>query len=124
MPFFKCLGVVSFLTLSLTAQAALAEGFTTNSGPLSMGAADVPYVWIRPNGTILVGPTSFPAADISENRQAKLDVEGGIKIGVDPSFGGDSTACSTPGLLSYDGETPGMIFVCNGQSWGPIYSGQ
>jgi len=96
------------------------DGFSSTTGPMPIGAGGNAFLWVRPNGSVLLGPTAFPAADIPDSEQAKLEVQGEIRIGVDPHFSGEGTACDIPGLLSYDGLTPGKLYLCSGVSWTKI----
>lgn len=111
----KALFLLFLAVFLLTAPTATRAGggLTSSSGDLPLGAGDHSAMWIKPDGSVLIRETDI-------GTKAKLDVDGSVRVGVDPGFKekGEGGPCETVGVLSYDGLVPGSFYVCGkGNIW-------
>lgn len=113
--FFHLL-LVAFLISAGSSKTAKAEGFTSLTGPLPIGAGGTESLRILPqtatgqSGAVGVG-LSGPVAN--------LEVKRGVKIGRDESFSAVGSSCDKAGTLSYDSSTKTLSF-CNGTTWSAL----
>lgn len=123
MRFRACLYLWFFCLPAILSGPAFAEGITSQSGPLPLGASGAVSMTIYPptgtnaSGNVAIGPSS---SDPGVN----LKISRGLSIGTDeditsPPKGIVLPACpaSKEGTISQDDPPTGALYFCNGTKW-------